>query len=316
MDPRETALDAARRIRPYVRETYLEPSPYLSEVGRPGVWCKLENLQVTGSFKARGAANKLLSLTPEERNRGVVAASTGNHGAAVAYAAGLVDTRAIVFVPNHANASKLDSIRRFGAEIRFSGNDCVEAERHARQYAAEHGMAYVSPYNDPVVVAGQGTIAVELTRQLDGLDTVFVSLGGGGLISGIAGYLKVVTPGVRIVGCSPENSKVMIESIRAGRVLDLPSLPTLSDGTAGGVEAGAVTLEMCRRWVDDYVTVSEDEIKASLRSFIRHHHMLVEGSAAVAVAAFLKSRDRPLGDRVVIVICGANIGVETLKKVL
>jgi threonine dehydratase len=307
---------AERRIRPHIRETYLEHAPYYSEVGQADVYLKMENLQHTGSFKARGALNKLLSMSQDELARGVVAASTGNHGAAVAFALGKLGASGIVFVPEDALPDKVGVVKRLGAEVRFHGDDCAVAEAYARRYAAKNGMTYVSPYNDPQVIGGQGTIAVELERQLDPIDAVFVSLGGGGLISGIAGYLKSVHPDVTIVGCSPENSQVMVQSVRAGEILDLPSLPTLSDGTAGGVEPGAITFDLCRSLVDEYVTVTEDEIADSLREFMRTRHTMIEGSAAVAVASYMKTRDRFAGRNVVVVLCGANISMEILKKIL
>ncbi len=316
MDVLKEVLRAELRIRPYIRETPLERSAYLSEIGNANVYCKLENLQHTGSFKARGAMNKLLALSPEERERGVVTASTGNHGAAVARSAGVVGATAIVFVPENTDRSKVDAIRRLGGEVRFHGNDCVEAEVFARRYAADHGMTYVPPYNDPQVVGGQGTIAVEMARQMDGIDVVFAALGGGGMISGIAGYLKAVNPDVRIIGCSPENSQVMIQSVKAGCILDIPSLPTISDGTAGGVEEGSITFDLCRELVDDYETVTEEEIKSALRAFMEAHHMLIEGAAAVAIASYLKRKEEFEGENVVIVICGANIGMDRLKEVL
>jgi threonine dehydratase len=157
---------------------------------------------------------------------------------------------------------------------------------------------------------------VELARQLDRIDAVFVSLGGGGLIAGIAAYLKSVHPGVRVVGCSPENSQVMIRSQAAGEILDLPSLPTLSDGTAGGIEAGAITFDLCRELVDDYVTVTEKEIADNLADFMRTHSSKIEGAAAVAIAAYRKQRGMYEGQNVVIVLCGANIAPATLKSVL
>jgi threonine dehydratase len=315
MDILEEILRAEKRIRPYIRETTLERADFSDGAN---VYCKLENLQHTGSFKARGAMNKLLSLTADELARGIVTASTGNHGAAVARSANELDASGIVFVPEGSSPSKVRAIERLGAEVRYHGTDCVEAEVHARRYATQNGMTYVPPYNDPQVIGGQGTVAVELARQLDRIDAVYVSLGGGGLIAGIAGYLKSVQPRVRIVGCSPENSQVMIQSVHAGRILDLPSLPTLSDGTAGGIEAGSITLNLCRDLVDEYVTVTEKEIAESLRLFIETHHMLIEGAAAVAIASYLKTRDRFAGtqDNVVIVICGANMSLETLKKIL
>ena len=307
---------AESRIRPHIRETILEHSLYLSQHGNANVYCKFENLQYTGSFKTRGAMNKVLSLTPEEQRHGVVTASTGNHGAAVAFSLNKLNASGIIFVPEIASPNKVEAIKRLGAEVLYFGQDCVEAETHARKYASENQMTYISPYNDLQVAAGQGTIGVELSYQLDKVDAVFVSLGGGGLISGIAGYLKSVNPDVQMIGCSPENSQVMIQSIKAGKILDLPSLPTLSDGTAGGLEPGAITFELCRALVDEYITVSEDEIRESLRLFMQTHHMMIEGAAAVSIASYLKMRERFKGKNVVIVICGANISLEVLKSIL
>jgi threonine dehydratase len=260
--------------------------------------------------------NKVLSLPEKERQRGLVTASTGNHGAACAFAMQQVGAGGIVFVPETAKETKLAAIRRLGAEIRTVGTDSVEAEIGARAYAAENGQTYISPYNDPLVVAGQGTIAMELLDQSPNLEAVFVSVGGGGLIGGIASYLKSVRPEVQIYGCSAQNSQVMALSVAAGELLDLPSLPTLSDGTAGGVEAGSITFPLCRDHVDHYVAVSEEEIAASLRAFMGAQHMLIEGSAAVAIAAFLKTAGHLQGARVAILLCGANISLETLKDIL
>jgi threonine dehydratase len=313
--PREVRV-AEARIRPFVRETPVEHSHYLSQLGNAQVFLKCENLQHTGSFKVRGATNKLLALSPTERARGVVAASTGNHGAAVARSASQVGVTALVYVPEDADPSKLENIRRYGAEVRHHGRDCVIAEEFARHYAEEHSLPYVSGYNDAQVVAGQGTIGVELDRQLGDIDAVFVTLGGGGLLAGIAGYLKSLNPGVTVVACSPENSKVMVESVRAGEILDLPSLPTLSDGSAGGIEPGAITFELCRELIDEFVTVTEEEIAATLRSFIDAHHMLIEGAAAVAVAGYDVLRERFAGQQVAIVLCGANISAARLRDVL
>jgi len=333
---------AESRIRSHIRQTILEHSLYLSQVGGANVYCKLENLQYTSSFKVRGAMNKLLSvfLAPaspdasrgsgsEELAQGVVTASTGNHGVAVAHSVKQLNAlapaspdasrgsgSAIVFVTENASSTKVQAIEQIGADVRYYGKDCAQTEDYARRYAAQNQMFYVPPYNDPKVIAGQGTIGVELARQLDQIDIVFVSLGGGGLISGIAGYLKSVYPHVQIIGCSPENSQVMIQSVKAGKILDLPSLPTLSDGTAGGLEPGAITFELCRALVDEYVTVTEDEIKESLRLFLQIHHMLIEGSAAVAVASYLKMHEHFAGKNIVIIISGANISLETLKSIL
>jgi threonine dehydratase len=308
--------EADERVRPYVMETAVQRSAFLSELGGACVHCKLENFQHTGSFKVRGAMNKLLSLPAPQRGRGVVAASTGNHGAAVAYSAGKLSVRSLIFVPDNADESKVKSIEELGGEVRYFGEDTAETETFARGYAVENDLTYVSPYNDPRVIEGQGTVGAELNRQLERVDAVFISLGGGGLISGVAGYLKTLQPGVRIFGCSPENSQVMIRSVNAGRILDLPSLPTLSDGTAGGVEAGSITFDLCRDLVDEFVTVTEEQIGEQLRLFIQNHNMVIEGAAAVAVASYRKLCKQVTGRHVAVVICGGNISQETLKKVL
>jgi len=316
MDIAGEVISAEKVIRPYVRETYLEYSPFYSRMTGANVYFKLENLQHTGSFKLRGAMNKLLSLTDEEKGQGVVTASTGNHGAAFAYGLSKVEGSGVVFVPENASRTKVEAIERLGAEVRHVGNDCSETEAYARQYAKKNKMTHMPPYNDVKAIGGQGTIAFELAKQLDQIDAVFVALGGGGMISGIGGFLKPQIPGVQIVGCSPQNSQVMIQSVKAGKILDLPSLPTLSDGTAGGIEPGSITLDLCREFVDAYITVTEEEIKDSLREFIQTQHMLIEGSAAVAVAGFKKQADRFSGLNVIVIICGGNISLETLKTVL
>ncbi|MFN2104216.1 MAG: threonine/serine dehydratase [Candidatus Promineifilaceae bacterium] len=315
-NPTKMIPDAMSRIRPFIRRTILDFSPYYSQLNGANVYFKCENLQHTGSFKARGALNKILSLSEEERRRGIVTASTGNHGAACAYAMRQVGANGIVFVPTIAEETKLAAIRRLGAEIRTVGTDSVESERFARVYAAEESMTYVPPYNDPLVIAGQGTIALELLLQQPELDAVFVSVGGGGLIGGIASYFKGVNPAIQVFGCSPQNSQVMALSVAAGELLDLPSLPTLSDGTAGGLEAGSITFPLCRDYVDRYISVSEDEIVDSLRTFMSTQHMLIEGSAAVAIAAFQKTAFDLRGKDVAIILCGANISLEKLKGIL
>ena len=316
MDIVTEVLRAEQRIRPHIRETPLEYAASLSSLAGCHTYVKLENLQYTGSFKVRGALNKLLSLTPEQRVQGVVTASSGNHGAGVAYGLHKLGVQGIVFVPEHASATKVEAIKRLDVQVRFYGEDSALTEAFAQEYARSKGMVYISPYNDPQVIGGQGTIAVELARQLDRIDTIFVALGGGGLISGIAAYLKTLSDRVRVVGCSPQNSPVMIESLKARHIIEMKSLPTLSDGTAGGVEPDAITFPLCQQLVDDFVLVSEEEVKAAMRLFMETQHLLIEGAAGVALAAFLQQRERLQGQNVVIVICGANISLETLKAVL
>ncbi|MGD9886293.1 threonine/serine dehydratase [Reyranella sp.] len=312
----DDVVAAEHRIRALVRETPLERSAMLSaRIGSEGL-LKLENLQHTGSFKVRGASNKILGLD-EDRNAPVVAASSGNHGAAVAYVLRNVGRKGIVFVPTNASANKVRNIRSLGAEVVFFGEDMAVTEIHARTWAAERGLTFVSPYNDAAIVAGQGTLGLEAWRQAAGrIDNVFVPVGGGGLIGGIALYLKSMKPDVRIVGCSPAASCVMAQSVRAGRILDLPSSPTLSDGTAGGIEADTITFALCRDYVDHWIEVSEEQIAEAMRLFIDAHHMLLEGAGGVAIAGALGAGDAWTAGRSMIVICGANISRSTLKSVL
>jgi threonine dehydratase len=276
---------------------------------------KHEQLQVTGSFKARGAVNKVLSLPAAERERGVVAASTGNHGAAVAWAAHLAAIEALVVVPEGANPSKLAAIERQGARVRIHGSDSLEAELAARELAQERGAAFVSPYNDLAVIGGQGTLAAELLGQVDELAAVYVAVGGGGLASGVAAVVKDRSPSTRVVGCSPTASAVMYHSLRAGRVLELPSDPTLSDGTAGGVEADAITFDLLTDLLDDFVLVDEAATRAAFLDLIEFEHVLVEGSAAMTYAAARQDARRDEGT-VAVVLCGGNVGVERLVSII
>jgi threonine dehydratase len=307
---------AQRRIGECVRHTPLERSDILSELTGANVFLKLENLQVTGSFKARGAFNRLLAMSDEERARGYVTASSGNHGTAVAYAAKELGIHGITFVPEGASPLKIDNIRRLGGTVETYGAEGGATEIHARAYAEWRGMTYVSPYNDPLVIAGQGTIGAELAIQAPSIDVVVASVGGGGLICGIAGFLKTQHRNLRVIGASPEASMAMAASVRAGHIVETEHRPTLSDGTAGGLEPGAITFALCQSLVDQFVEVTEAEIKAALRMFIESHHMLCEGAAAVALAGVLKEREHLSGKNIVIIICGANISADRLKQAL
>lgn len=309
-----------------VLETALEASPWLHAAMRSSggsVHLKLENRQVTGSFKARGAAHKLLSLTPEQRTAGIVTSSTGNHALAVLHAVAALQSAgrpvaAKVYVPKTIapqKAAKLQTAAKTcGAEIVAIGEDCIEAEGAARAEAEATGKVYVSPYNDLSVAGGQGTVALEILMSLpaERLDAVFVPVGGGGLISGIAAVLKSIDPAVKVIGCQPSRSDVMRQSVLAGKVVDLPWQDTLSDGTAGGIEEGSITLEPCQQFVDEWICVEEDAIATAMVGVHGHHGMGIEGSAGVAVASFLKVADRMQGKHVVIVACGGNVAAATL----
>ncbi len=306
---------AEARIRPHLLTTPVVPAVGLTvEIGSQVV-LKCENLQHTGSFKARGALSKVLSLSSDEMDRGIVTASTGNHGAAVAYAAKIVGADALVVVPDNASPAKLAAIERLGGHIQVRGSDSVDSETAARALAAERGMTYISPYNDRQVIGGQGTLGLELLEQVDDLAAVYVAVGGGGLASGVAGVIKALSPTTRIIGCSPAASAVMYHSLRAGRILDLPSEPTLSDGTAGGVEVEAITFDILAGLLDDFVTVEEGDIRRAFLDLIEIEHQLVEGSAAMAYAA-ARSAATAVDGTTAVILCGGNVGLGKLRRVI
>lgn len=321
LDFKKKVITAEARIRQYIRETPLDYSVALSHETKSNVFFKCEHLQLTGSFKVRGAINKLLSLTSSERKRGVVTASSGNHGAAVAFGLDKLTLKGMIFVPENASSAKVQNIRNYTNNLRFYGRDCIETELYALEYAKQHERVYISPYNDLQVISGQGTIGLELSRQLEEIDTVFVPIGGGGLIAGIACYLKSTHPNINIIGCLPENSPVMSASIKAGYVVEMETLPTLSDATAGGIEPNSITFDLCNQFVDDYVLVSEEEIKNAIIHLMQTQHFLVEGAAGVALGAFLKAAkssesQKFQGKNHVVVLSGANMSLETLKSIL
>lgn len=310
----EKILEAHQAISPFIRETPLEYSYSLSADTGCEVYLKLENFQITGSFKARGSMNKILSLKEDKRK--IITASTGNHGLGVANALKATGKEGTIFLPTKASVAKVEAIKQRGISVEFHGESGEVTETYARKFAKETNQIYVSPYNDEDVIAGQGTIGVELYRQLPELDAIFVSIGGGGLIAGIAAYLKSVNPNIKIIGCLPANAPVMYECIKAGKVIEVPEQPTLSDGTAGGIDHDTITFELCRDLIDDYILISEDEILAAMRVVLKHHHQVIEGSAGVAVAAVIKLKEKFQGKKVAAVICGSNVSEAVLKKVV
>ncbi|MFK7844107.1 MAG: threonine/serine dehydratase [Rhodothermales bacterium] len=309
----EQVVAAEARIRSHIRKTHLEPSPRLSQ-GESTAYLKLECLQLTRSFKLRGALNKLLALPEESRAKGIVTASTGNHGLAVAYGLQLLGMPGEIVLPETASPKKVALLEQYDVKLVFHGQDSAEAETFARNAADVAGQTFISPYNDFDVVAGQGTIGIELLNQLPDLNSVFVPVGGGGLIGGIAGYLKAVKPDIHVYGCIPENSPVMHECIEAGRIVAGTVLPTLSDGTAGGVEDESITFKLCQDHVDSWVRVSEEEIQAGMKWVFDHHGLVVEGAAGVSVAAFQK-RGGKAGVSA-IVLCGGNVDIEKFKQLV
>ena len=306
------AVDTTRAlIAPYIRQTPCRESAALSDAIGGTVFLKLENLQTTGSFKLRGVTNKILSLSDPDRGRLLVTASTGNHAAAFVHAVAEFELQGRLFMPKTSAPVKVAAVPSSGVPFELVGQDCVEAEVRAHTFARDNGFVWISPYNDLDVVHGQGTIAVELLEQLEGFDVVLAPVGGGGLISGIAGYLKVVAPLIEVIGCQPVNSRVMYESIKAGEILDIESLPTVSDGTAGGIEPGSVTFDLCRRNVDDFVLLEEAEIIAAMRFLHDEEGLSIEGAAALPVAAVLKERARFSGRRTALIVSGGRVGETT-----
>ena len=310
----DAAASAAARIAGDVERTPLRRSASFSDRLNADIFFKLENHQTTGSFKLRGATNRILTLSAEQRSKGCVAASSGNHGAAVAYAMRTQGVAGIIFVPEQTSPAKIGKIRSYGGDVRLFGTDGLDTEEHARQYATENGMFYLSPYNDEEVIAGQGTCGIEIVEDLADVDAVFIAVGGGGLIGGSGAVLKTHSAGIHIYGCQPLASPVMTRSIEAGEIIDMPSEPTLSDGTAGGIEQGAVTFALNQAVVDDWVLVDEEQIAAAMRDYIGSEGEPVEGAAGVALAGMLEKRDELAGKKVVVIICGGNISDETLKK--
>jgi threonine dehydratase len=296
--------EAAARVYSVVAQTPLvSVLPGTRESG--AVYAKLEQLQVTGSFKLRGATNKLMSLTEPQAAAGVVTSSTGNHGLGVATAAKMLGIDAEVFLSAQVTSTKRDKIRQCGARVRIVGADPLAAEMAARAAARESGRTYVSPYNDPYVVAGQGTIAVELMRQAPDLDAIYIATGGGGLISGIGSYLKATAPRAEVIGCWPENSPVLYECMKSGRIFDVPESKTLSESTAGGVEEGSITFDLCREVMHRGVLVTEEEILEAMR-WGHGQGWSMEGASGVALAACFKDSVRNADKKVVVLICGGN----------
>ncbi|MCG3219012.1 MAG: threonine/serine dehydratase [Candidatus Heimdallarchaeota archaeon] len=318
MDVFEETNYAEERIMNYLRKTPLDFSLRLSELTDTNIYLKLENIQYTGSFKVRGALSKVSSLSVSERQKGLVVASTGNMGVGFALAMKFLGGKGIIYVPHEVDPLKIEKLEQYDVEIVHYGDDCLETERFAREQAEQNNHLFISPYNDPQVIGGQGTIGFELIDQLPEIDHVFVSVGGGGLISGIAGYLKTIKPTIKVTGCLPENSPVMSLSVQAGEIIDYESKPTISDGTAGGIEKGAITFSLCQKLVDNFVHVSEEEIKNAMRLIFDNHGQVIEGAAGVAVAGLLKesSLKQPLGSKIAVIICGGNISIDTFKQII
>ncbi len=307
---------ARARIRDAVLRTPVERSATLSRDLRGEVHYKWECDQITGSFKLRGALNRIRTLTAAERRRGVVSASTGNHGLAVNHAAKLEGVGLALFLPENASPRKIALLRAAGADPRFFGTDCEKTEIHARGVAEAANRVFISPYNDIGIIRGAGTIGIEILEEIPNAEAVIIPIGGGGLIAGIGGYLKSRRPSVRIIGVEPTTSAFMKASFAAGRLVSIRERRTAADAVAGGIEPGAITFPLCRRFVDEILTVSELDLARALREILDETGRAVEGAGALALAALRRHAARLRGLRIVLVVSGRNIAPEVFEAAI
>jgi threonine dehydratase len=306
---------ARQQVTSLIRVTPMIQAAELGSRAGPAVYLKLENLQATGSFKLRGAANKLASLDRQERERGVVTVSTGNHGRAVALAARELGIPATVCLSHGVPSNKIAAIKSLGAIVEISGESYDEAEAHAAALQKEQRLTLIEPFDDPQIIAGQGTIALEILETLPAVDTAVVPLSGGGLISGIAIALKAANPAIRVYGVSMNRAPVMYHSLRAGAPLTMPEEPTLADALRGGIGSpNRHTFQLVQQLVDETLLVTEDEIAMAMVHALQVHRQVVEGGGAVGLAAVLSEKITGLGRHVVVVISGGNVPVEQLLQ--
>jgi threonine dehydratase len=299
---------AARRIKGRVLETPFVPSAALTERCGVPVGLKLEHHQTTGSFKLRGATNAVLSLSPEARARGVVAASTGNHGRALAHAAKAEGAIATICMSRLVPENKVSEIRRLGANVRIVGRSQDEAQVEVDRLVAEDGLVMVPPFDQPVVVAGQGTLGLEIVAAMPDVATVLVPLSGGGLAAGVAAAVKGRSPRTRVIGLTMERGAAMKASLDAGRPVEVEEVESLADSLGGGIGlANEVTFQMCRALLDDVILLSEAEIAAGMRHAYREEREVVEGAGAVGIAALLSGRLGRLDGPVAVILSGRNV---------
>jgi Threonine dehydratase len=305
---------AAERIQTTARRTPLERSRWLSSERSGDVLLKLECLQLTGSFKLRGALAKLSRLTEEERGRGVLTVSAGNHGLAVAHCAEALKLDARIVVPRSASRAKVEAIRRYPVTLIECGETYDEAERAARRMESESGATFVSPYNDPEVIAGQGTIALEILEDAPDLDAIIVPVGGGGLIASVAIAAKALQPHIKVYGAEPATTATMSAALAAGGIVEIIEEETIADGLAGNIEPGSMTFAITRDLIDGMIVVDEAAIHHALARVAREDHLMIEGSAAVSIAALSDARLQ--GQRVAAIITGRNITLDLFTRIV
>ena len=307
--------ESYERISPYIERTRILKSDAFSNKYECSLFFKMENEQRTGSFKLRGAYNKLIQK--QDKSLKVVTSSTGNHGLACLDAMKEFRIKGQVIAPKTISIAKKEKLEAKGANLFLYGTDCEESEGYARQLAeCNKTVEYISPYNDIDIMAGQGTIAVEILRDIPELDYIFVSVGGGGLMSGVAAYIKSQRPNIKIVGCQPAASPVMLESIKAGDIIEYDSSPTLSEGTAGGIELGSITFPICKDLVDHWEVVEEKDIEWGINFMWKMEGAIVEGAAAMALAAAKNMAMHIKEKTICVILCGGNIKKETVDEIV
>jgi threonine dehydratase len=307
--------DARKAIAPFIKRTPLVQSKFLSTFCGCPLFLKLENLQITGSFKPRGVFNKLLNLSSEEKERGIITASAGNHGQAVAFAAQKLNCYARVVVPLSTPRVKITGIKKYGADLVLFGESYDEAERKAKELAA-NGCIYISPYNDELIIAGHGTIGLEIIEELPNVDTVLVPLGGGGLISGVSIAIKNCKPKTQIIGAQSQASPVMYESLMVGKIIDFQKVikKSVAEGLSGNV--GPITFAIVQRYVDNVVLVKEKTLRHAISLLWNHDKYVIEGSGAAAVAPVMENKSVFKDKIVVSVLTGGNIDNDLFQTIL
>jgi threonine dehydratase len=310
--------DAQKAIVPFAKRTPLERSKYLSNQTDADVFLKLENLQVTHSFKVRGVINKLLHLSSKEKAQGVITASAGNHGQAVAFGAQKLGFSAKIVVPTNTPKVKVEGIKQYGADLLLFGETYPEAERKAKELAQNEGRLYISPYNDPLIVAGHGTIGLEIMGELPNVDVVLVPVGGGGLIAGISTAIKNLKPDVQVIGVQSEATPIMYESLKAGKIVPAHrhNPRTVAEGLAGGIEKGSITFTIAQQYVDEVMLVREETLRKAVYLLYTNEKQTVEGSGAAGVAMLLENKDAFSGLTVAAVLSGGNIDSSLLQSIL
>jgi len=307
---------AHTRIQSFVKKTPLIQSKYLSDFCNSQVYLKLENQQITNSFKIRGALNKMMTLTPEEKEKGVLAVSSGNHAQAVGVAAAHLKIPAKIIIPENTPKNKIEKIKKYDVILEIYPGDYDETELYARKISKKTDSIFISGYNDNYIVAGQGTIGIELSDQLENITDVIVPVGGGGLISGIAVAIKKMHPKARVIGVQSEASPAFYESLKAGKIIDVELFDSIADGMWGGIEKGSVTFDIVQKFVDEILLVKEETIKKAIGLLWKEDKQKVEGSAAATIAALLENQTKFEDKTIVCIMSGGNINDELFQKLI